>query len=182
MFFCQISQTVELRILGERHTQEFFDLVQKNYDRLLHSCPWMDQVDSVEKTGVFIRSKLTKFASGDGFTAGFFEKGNLIGVIALEYIDHVNRTTEIGYWLDADAEGRGLVRAASRVLIDHAFTDLRLERIQIRCASENIRSRAIPEKLGFSQEGVIRRCERLHDRTVDLVIYGLLETEWRSKD
>ena len=98
--------------------------------------------------------------------------------MALEYIDRVNKVTEIGYWLDEHAVGRGLVTNACRRFIDHAFANLNLERVQIRCASENLRSRAIPEKLGFTQEGVLRRCERLHDRIVDLVVYEIRKGEW----
>jgi ribosomal-protein-serine acetyltransferase len=109
----------------------------------------------------------------------FFEKGALIGVIALEYVDSVNRMTEIGYWLSAEAEGKGLILKTCPTLIDYAFRTLNLNRVQIRCASENIRSRAIPEKLGFRQEGILRRAEKLHDRYVDLIVYGMLADEWK---
>jgi ribosomal-protein-serine acetyltransferase len=88
--------------------------------------------------------------------------------------------TEIGYWIDGDAEGKGLAIEACRSIIAYAFSDLGLRRVQIRCANENHRSRAIPEKLGFREEGIIRQCERLRDRTVDLVIYGMLSEEWSA--
>jgi ribosomal-protein-serine acetyltransferase len=178
MFSVNISDSVYLQNLEERHASAYFQLVQKNQERLSNWCPWLSEVETPEKTHRFLRKKLDRFADGNGFTAGFFEDGELLGVIALEYIDKVNLTTEIGYWLDAEAEGRGLVIAACRQLIGHAFRDLNLERVQIRCASENVRSRSIPEKLGFRQEGIARQCERLPDRTVDLVIYGMLRREW----
>ncbi len=181
MFNFEISDGIRIGIIEERHAEEFFALVQRNYERLLVWCPWLDKVESVEKTKQFIRDKLGRFADGNGFTAGFFDDGNLIGVIALEYVDHANRVTEIGYWLDAGAEGKGLITRACRALIDYAFRDLELNRVQIRCASENIRSRAIPEKLGFVQEGIVRKCEQLHDRFVDLVVYGMLRQGWISE-
>lgn len=177
-----ISDSVELRLLEERHSRDFFDLVGRNRERLLHWCPWLNQVETIEKTAALLREKRARFADGNGFTAGFFENEKLIGVIALEYIDKANLSTEIGYWLDANVEGHGLVTAACRKLIDYAFGELGLQRVQIRCASENVRSRAIPEKFGFTREGIIRQCERLHDRTVDLVIYGMLPAEWKSKN
>lgn len=180
MFSFSITGSIELRILQVQHAEQLFDLVQQNVDRLLVWCPWLGEVETLEKTHHFINGKLCRFSDSNGFTAGFFDDEKLIGVIALEYIDRPNLATEIGYWLDKKAEGRGLVIAACRKLIDHAFADLKLERVQIRCAVENIRSRAVPEKLGFSQEGILRQCERLPDRTVDLVIYGILRNEWRS--
>ncbi|MGB7201115.1 MAG: GNAT family protein [Pyrinomonadaceae bacterium] len=182
MFSFEITDGIALGIIEERHADEFFALVRRNYERVLAWCPWLDQVESVEKTKKFIQEKLTRFADGNGFTAGIFDDGNLVGVIALEYIDRPNRATEVGYWLDAGAEGKGLIVRTCGALIGYAFHDLGLNRIQIRCAAENVRSRAIPERLGFVQEGVIRQCERLHDRTVDLVIYGMLADEWKSRN
>lgn len=178
----QISDNAHLALIEERHAGEFHALVQKNHDRLQVWCPWLDQVETIDKTQAFIRGKLARFADGNGFTAGFYDDGNLAGSIALEYVDRPNLTTEIGYWLDADAEGSGLVTTACRRLIVYAFDELDLNRVQIRCAADNARSRAIPEKLGFRQEGVIRQCERLHDRFVDLVLYGMLRHEWISEN
>lgn len=180
IFSTQISGSVSLSILEIRHAPLLFDLVRANHSRLLEWCPWLAEVETIEQTEGFVRSKLTRFANDNGFTAGLFENSNLIGVAALEYIDAPNSITEIGYWLDEPSEGRGIITAVCRRLIDHAFTDRNLERVQIRCATDNLRSRAIPQKLGFTEEGVIRQCERLQDRTVDLVVYGLLRSEWNT--
>lgn len=179
IFGCELSEEIKITIIEERHAEEFFALVKRNYERLLRWCPWLVEVETIEKTCQFINQKLQCFAVGNGFTAGFFENNKLFGVIALEYIDRANRMTEIGYWLDAEAEGRGLIIKACTVLIDYAFKELKMNRVQIRCASENFKSRAIPENLGFVQEGIVRQVEKLHDRYVDLVIYGMLADEWK---
>lgn len=179
MFSLELIDDIALRLIEERHSEELFSLVQANYPRLLHWCPWLGEVETIEKTRHFIQGKLQRFADGNGFTAGFFDSDRLFGVIALESIDKANLTTEIGYWLDSEAEGRGLVITACRKLIDYAFHKLRLERVQIRCASENFRSRSIPYKLGFKLEGTMRQAERLRDRFVDLEIYGMLANEWK---
>jgi ribosomal-protein-serine acetyltransferase len=181
MFAHAISESIELRLLEARHATEFFELVRNNLERLAVWCPWLEDVETEAKTEAFLSVKLRRFAEGNGFTAGLFEAERLIGVIALEYVDHANRTTEIGYWLAAGAERRGLIMSACQHLISHAFDGLGVVRVQIRCATENARSRAIPEKLGFTQEGVVRQGERLPDRYVDLVIYGMLKDEWNSK-
>lgn len=180
MFYREISEEIKIAIIEERQAEEFFALVHQNHERLLHWCPWLDEVETIEKTRNFLKGKLARFADGNGFTAGFFENGALIGVIALEYIDRANQMTEIGYWLSSEAEGKGLIIKTCPILIDYAFGELKMNRVQIRCASENIRSRAIPEKLGFRQEGVLRKAEKLHDRFVDLVVYGMLADEWKS--
>jgi len=180
MFVYKLSDEAELRLLEERHAEELFTLINRNHERLLMWVPWLDNTDSVEHTRDFIKRKLQQLADNNGFVTGIWYKGALAGEIAFDYIDWSNRMTEIGYWLDAEVEGKGLVTKACRVLIAHAFDNLGLNRVQIRCATENLRSRAIPEKLGFTQEGVLRQVERLHDRYVGLVTYGMLANEWRA--
>lgn len=68
---------------------------------------------------------------------------------------------------------------ACKACIDYAFNELKLHRLEIRCAVENERSRAIPERLGFTNEGTIREAEWLYDHFVDHVVYGMLEREWK---
>jgi ribosomal-protein-serine acetyltransferase len=67
--------------------------------------------------------------------------------------------------------------ASCRAVIAHGFGALGLHRVSIRCAVENRRSRAIPERLGFTFEGVARGSEWLYDHFVDHAIYGLLRTD-----
>jgi ribosomal-protein-serine acetyltransferase len=179
MFEYRLDDQFDFRLLETRHAGEFFELVNSNFARLNAWCPWLERVATLESTREYLHEKLLRFADGNGFTAGIFHNGSLSGVIELEYVDHPNRTTEIGYWVDRKIEGRGTVFSACVAVISHAFNELHLERIQIRCAVENIRSRAIPERLGFKYEGTLRQCERLSDRIIDLAIYGLLSTEWK---
>ena len=71
---------------------------------------------------------------------------------------------------------------AVRALVDQALGPWRLRRVEIRAAVENHRSRAIPERLGFHQEGVLRQAERIGDRYVDHVVYAMDATAWSAGD
>jgi ribosomal-protein-serine acetyltransferase len=66
------------------------------------------------------------------------------------------------------------VSEAVQALVDHAFGQWKLHRVQIRAATDNARSRAIPERLGFEQEGLLREAEKVGDRYQDLVLYAKL--------
>jgi len=71
-----------------------------------------------------------------------------------------------------------MTRAVS-ALIDHAFGEWELHRVEVQAAVDNRKSRAIPERLGFEEEGVRREAERVGDRYLDLVVYGLLNERSR---
>lgn len=96
-------------------------------------------------------------------------------------VDWTNRWTSLSYWLDGAHQGRGIMTAACRVMLSQGFNDWRLNRITIECATQNARSRAIPERLGFKFEGVIREVEWLHDRYVDHAVYGMLRSDYKER-
>jgi ribosomal-protein-serine acetyltransferase len=97
--------------------------------------------------------------------------GGLLG------IEWEPRKTGIGYWLAEEHQGRGLMTRAVQAVTDYAFDELELNRVEIQAGRDNRRSRAIPERLGFQQEGVLRDYERVGDRYLDIVVYALLAGE-----
>jgi ribosomal-protein-serine acetyltransferase len=93
-------------------------------------------------------------------------------------VDWVNRWVALSYWLDEAHQGKGIMTASCRAFISHAFTAWKMNRITIQCATENIRSRAIPERLGFTLEGILRETEWLYDHYVDHALYALRRSEY----
>jgi len=178
MFSIKIRDDLELGLLEQRHAEELFALVDQNREYLREWLPWVDNSRSIADTQEFIKSSLEQFASNGSFGTGILYQGKLAGAIGFHYIDWSNRATSIGYWLAASFQGKGLMTKACRTLVDYAFNELGLNRVEIRCATENTKSRAIPQRLGFKQEGTIRQAEWLYDHYVDLVVYGILASEW----
>ncbi len=165
-----------------RHAGPLFALIEGNRVHLREWLVWVGAHTSVESNHEFIKRSLQQFANGDGPTAGIWLGGELAGTIDFNYLEWLNRRTEIGYWLGESFQGKGLMTRACRALIDHAFTELGLNRIEIFCAVENTRGRAIPERLGFIQEGVPRQANWLYDHFVDIAAYGMLAAEWGRGD
>ena len=95
-------------------------------------------------------------------------------------IDWENRSTGLGYWIDGAQEGRGFVTLCVGAVLDYVFGSLHLHRVEIRAATDNQRSRAVPERLGFRLEGVIRQDHRVGNVWQDLAVYGILRSEWRG--
>jgi len=103
-------------------------------------------------------------------------------MIGLHSIDWANRKTSIGYYVAKEAQGKGIVTRSVRAVLDYAFRELELNRVEIRCGVSNWKSRAIPERLGFTNEGIIRDGEWLYDHYHDLVVYSMLAREWFAKE
>lgn len=178
MFHAAIRDDVELRLIEEHHTEEVFRVTDLNRRYLRRWLPWVDSVKSPEDTRAFIRSSLQQFAENAGFQAGIWVRKQFAGVVGHHRIDRLNRRVELGYWIAEGFQGRGIMTDACRYVVRHAFGEYLLHRVEVRCAAGNRKSQAIPERLGFTQEGTLRQAEWLYDHYVDLVIYGMLASEW----
>ena len=170
-----LGEGVEVRALDPDDAKEIFELVELERERLRPWMPWVDPTTGPEEVRAFI-----EHAGGpDGLEAlGVFVDGAYVGGAGLR-VDAMAGDGELGYWIGSVHEGRGIVTRACRALIGYAFEELGLHRVTICAATDNARSRAIPSRLGFTEEGRLREAERTSTGYHDLVVYGLLEREWR---
>jgi ribosomal-protein-serine acetyltransferase len=129
-----------------------------------------------------IESNIEEWEMKTDLHLGIFRDGLLVGMISLHNIDYLSHKAYIGYWLDEENEGRGIMTDAVLRLIEYGFTELELNRIEIRAGVNNTRSRAIPERIGFKQEGVVREAEYVNGNFIDLAIYGLLRNDYLNKN
>jgi ribosomal-protein-serine acetyltransferase len=168
-----------LRLLEERDAAEMYALVDRNRAHLGPWLPWVPVTRSPDDSLAFIRLTRRQLADNDGFQTAIEVDGAIAGVVGLHRVDWDNRATSIGYWLAADHQGRGTMTEAVGALVDHAFGAWGLHRVVIEAATGNVRSRAVPQRLGFREEGVRRGAERHGDEYLDLVTYAMLATDPR---
>jgi ribosomal-protein-serine acetyltransferase len=174
------ASDIRLGIMDEVHAQELFRLVDSNRIHLRQWLPWLDSQKNTADSLQFIRVTRDQFRNKESMTMGVWYQDSLCGVIGYHRIDWMNRSSMIGYWISSDRQGKGIMTEACRELVDYGFSRLGLHRVEIRCAIGNQRSRAIPERLGFVNEGIARQGEWLYDRYVDLVVYSMLAPEWKK--
>jgi ribosomal-protein-serine acetyltransferase len=168
-----------LRLLEEGDADELCGVIDANRDTLAEWMPWASSERTPEATLEFIRATRRQIADNDGLQTAIVDPGGaIVGMVGVHRIDWVNGKTSIGYWLSRHAQGRGLMTAAVRAYVAYAFGALGLHRVEIEAAVENARSRAIPERLGFREEGVRRAVERVGERRLDHVVYAVLAHEW----
>lgn len=180
MFHQKVDERTELRLLGAENAPELFRVLEGNRDHLRAWHPWVDLMRSAGEVEKAIALWLRQNEAKRGFYAGIWFDGELCGVVNHLNVDWANRSVFLSYWLDAAHQGKGIVTACVRALVAHAFETWKLNRVTIECATENARSRRIPERLGFKLEGITRSSEWLHDRFVDHAIYGLLRGEYEG--
>lgn len=181
MFAVEIDEKLQLKLLQEHDAQELFTVMMGSKESLREWLPFIDSNEVVEDTLQFIRSTMKQFSANDGFQTAIVYEDNIVGVIGFHHINWQNKSTSIGYWLAKDYEGLGIMTKSVHKLMDHAFNDLKLKRIEIRAAIENKRSRAIPERIGMTLEGISRQSEWLYDHFVDHAVYSILQEEWKIK-
>jgi ribosomal-protein-serine acetyltransferase len=172
----QIADDSYLRLLEEADARGLHELIEANRTHLAPWLPWAAG-QTLEDTLDFIRRTRAQLTGNDGFQAAIVIEGAIVGVIGYHAVDWGNRSTRIGYWLDEEQQGRGTMTAAVRLLVDHALTVWRLNRVEIHTATENRRSRAIPDRLGFREEGTLRRAQRVDGRYLDSVVYSTLAAD-----
>jgi ribosomal-protein-serine acetyltransferase len=178
MFELELDEEITLRHVQESDAPEMFRLTDASREELREWLPWVDGTRTRQDSLTFIQLTLDAYEARRGLNCGVFYKGKLTGMVSFNLIDWQNRTGHIGYWLATAYSGQGIMTRAVRGLIDYGFYELELNRIEIRAAVENKKSRAIPERLSFQQEGMIRQAEWLYDHFVDHAVYGILRAEW----
>lgn len=147
-------------------------------ERLGEWMPWVETNTSIDVQ----RSWLEKVvAEPEGFEGcGIFMDGELAGGVGLGW-DPYRIAGEIGYWTRAAFEGRGLITRSVRELTRLAFEHIGLNRVVIRAGVENARSRAVPERLGYTQECLERGSGRGLGGYYDIVVYAMFADEWKAR-
>src|SRR3984957_271609 len=139
--------------------------------------PWLDETKSASDTLNFIRRSLVAATAGTQYHYALLLDGELIGVVAFNEIEKMDRCATIGYWLAKSKMGKGYMTAAVRAMIHEGFQHLQLKRVQARVDTANYPSQAVCDRLGLKKEGVLRQAEWLYDHYVDLTMNSVLRSE-----
>ena len=167
-----------LRPLEDDDADELFALIDANRDHLAHWMPFVGQTRGAADSLAFIRAARRQHEENRGMQLAVIQREQIIGVAGFHAIDWTRRSTSIGYWLAANRQGAGTMTTAVSALLNHAFDRWELTRVEIRAGVANRRIRAIPERLGFREEGVLRSAERIGTRVIDHVVYVMTASEW----
>ena len=179
MFQLDVDDDIALVLAEERHAQTMTDLIVRNQDRLARWEPWAEQPATLDSTRAYIRAALEDFVRGRQIsTIIAADRGRrFVGRCGIR-INPYTRTGDIGYWIDADYEGRGITSRSARALISKAFEERELSKMELRTTVENTRSRGVAERLGFVYEGLLPAGLQFSNRAADVALYGVTAKQW----
>ena len=167
---------VDLVLRGPDTVVEMHRLTVRNLDRLRRWEAWAHGELTEEGTRAYTQMVLRDWAEGRSVPCAISVDGALVGSIGAS-LDAYSGVAQLGYWVDLDYEGRGVVTGAARAMLSYLFSVREVERVEIRCAVDNVRSRAVAERLGFTQEGVLRSAMPVGGVRQDLVLYGRIAAD-----
>jgi ribosomal-protein-serine acetyltransferase len=177
-----IGPRVIVRTWRMADAAELFAAVEESRERLSLWMTWLDQQRIPADAVAYCRRMSELWAARGGFPFGIWhrESGAFLGGTGLHNVNWSVPSIEIGYWLRNSAVGHGYVEEAVRLQLGFAFDQLGMERIALTCDPENARSRRIPEAIGFTLEGHLRRDIRMPNGALrDTLVYSILRDEWR---
>lgn len=145
--------------------------------RYWNTAPWTSKEQAIS---YIVKSNEAQLQE-ESLTLGIFQKADnaLIGKCMLFNFERESRRAEIGFGLDSTAWGQGFNGEAARALLEYAFLQMKLRRIEAEIDSLNLPSAKALERLGFSREGLLRKRWEIAGVVSDSILYGLLVDDWK---
>ncbi len=179
---------VLLRPFSVEDARAVWDAVEESRAHLAPWLPWVQQCRSADDERATMRRMRERWLLREDLAVGIFDRatGRFLGGSGLHRINWEIRAFEIGYWIRVTAEGRGFVTETVQLLTRLAFDRLGANRVEIQIDPRNVRSRRVPERLGFVLEGTLRRYRLSPDgRAADRLIFAMIpedyaRTPWRT--
>lgn len=178
--YLKVDDEIKLYRSELEFAPQVFAQVDKNRTYLKKWLSWVDKMECVENSRTFLKEGRSLTVGGQQLITWIFYQGELCGNMSFVRIDPKSQSAEIGYWLSEDKTGKGIATRACKRLIRYGFEKLNFNRIVIQVEKENIPSQKIPQRLGFTQEGIARQALYRNESFHDLFVFSLLKEEWEN--
>ncbi len=175
-----IDDNLLLRSYQLEDAGELFRSVNESRAHLRPWLLWVDATTKPEHSLQFIQQSQHAQHQQEALALGIFYNRKIVGGIGMHHWDHVLEKAQLGYWISREFEGRGIIHTCMQRFIPFLFDKVGLNKIEIHFIPANVRSAKIAERLGFKIEGIIRDSYVQHGQFTDLVVTGLLRSEWNK--
>ncbi len=179
-----LTERLKLRAPKRADSAALDEAIQETLDELVLWLPWARPGHSLGDTRRYLRGARSARNRRQAFEFVIEDQGDgrLLGMVSLHRIDWMRRSGGIGYWVRRSEWGRGIAPEAARAMLDVAFIECGLHRVEVLVAPENKPSRRVVDKVGFVREGVARGAEFVNGSYLDHIQYALLRSDVMSDD
>lgn len=167
-----VTDALTLITIDERYVSDLHQLVVKNRHWLQQSLNWPAEVNSEEETRRHVQGNVILHQRDYAKMFLLFLDHRLVGVLSFNQIEPQNKTAYIGYWIDEDHQGQGLLSRSLQAFIHHYARSGLVRRFVIKCRVANTRSNQVALRNGFVLEGCLRQAEYLNGSYDDQNIYA----------
>ena len=173
MFNVVVDDEIKLYLVHESFVSRYVELTTVSSEYISQWMAWPLFCKTEDDFRKFVTGSLHKYADGQSMNCAIEYKGEIVGNCGFNSINHNLKTVEIGYWLGEQYQGNGIITRVCQYLIDYAFKQLDMHKVQITAAEGNQSSRAVCERLGMTLEGIITNREKIGERILNHATYGL---------
>ncbi|MFG2502129.1 GNAT family N-acetyltransferase [Streptomyces sp. NPDC048441] len=180
MYAIPLTESAELRPLEPWQDAEFLAHIDRARSHTDPWIPWATWSTDLESARATLQKYADKQAADAGRIYGIWRDGTLIGGVMFVQFDAARGNCEIGVWAEPAGEGHGLISAAVRYLMEYAFTERGMYRIEWWNSAGNTRSRAVAQRAGMHLDGTLREQSLYNGVRHDMEIWSLLTHEWQG--
>jgi len=179
MFTLNIGPDLQLAIVQPSFASRYLDIVCEERAYLSKWLPWATHANNEAFFLEFVRKSLQGYAEGKSMTCAIVYQHTVVGNISFNHIDQELKKVQVGYWLSEKYQGMGIVTKAVSFLIEYAFAELSMDKVEICAAADNGPSRRVCERLNMTLEGIISNSENVNSEIIGHAVYGIHRTDLR---
>lgn len=151
-----LDTDIDLKLWDLAMVETMVHVIQANAQHLRQWLPWPSPNYGLADAESFIRRSQKAWALEGILSVGIWDHDRLVGGVSMNHVDWANRSTSLGYWLAESRQGRGIMTRACHIVVDDLIRIRGFNRIVIAVQPDNMKSRAIAERLHFQQEASAR--------------------------
>ncbi len=175
-----VSNEIILRSWEVDDAAALFRAVDKSRQHLGPWLNWVSQTTKPEHSLQFIKQSIQAIENQESLALGIFYDGIVVGGLGMHDWNHAVKKAQIGYWIMKEYEGRGIVVRSLQQFVRFLFEKTAIQKIEIHFSPANQRSAMVAERLGSKMEGIIRQSAVRNGNIEDLIITGILKSEWMT--
>jgi ribosomal-protein-serine acetyltransferase len=144
--------------------------------------PWCNATYTVNDSMAFVATRDAEWERGEHYSFVVYDLANsaFLGGVGLNFANRIHNFANLGYWTRSSRTRQGIASAATRLIAQFAFQELKFTRLEIVVATGNVPSLRAAEKASARREGVLRNRLMLHGKLHDAVLHSLVPEDLRA--